>query len=486
MKSTRRIHLSYIVAILAILSLGATFAARNMLQVITSPADVTGAAPEIRFLDDDAADQDWEIETDSLSAGFFEISLNNSNQGTGMFKIHEDSDEDLLTLDANGNIAINGETAETFNEVEVYGNTASDTFAALAITPTQNGASARMTVSTTSDAFRIGVNDDGTSFLNPFSIDLNAPNNALSIASDGDVGIGVSEDSVAAGVDLHIAGGGAVLLDAAGTTGDWTIDAGTPGLEFENGGTTVVQFDNGAPADSLVVAGDGSVGVGSSVPSSPLHILRSDGTAAMTVEETSGTVAVRQMMNLQNNGGIRFSLDNTAGSRWDFNNDAGGNFSISVVGTGGSEFRVTPAGQVIAGPGGLVRFNLTPAGNLIIQGALTQGSDRDIKENFQAVDCDEILAKVSELPVTTWNYKHDEDEVRHIGPVAQDFRAAFGLGHDDVSITTLDTDGVALASIKALNQKLEREAEEKDAKIATLEERLQAMEKAIEALTAQQ
>jgi hypothetical protein len=62
--------------------------------------------------------------------------------------------------------------------------------------------------------------------------------------------------------------------------------------------------------------------------------------------------------------------------------------------------------------------------------------------------------------------------VRHLGPVAQDFRAAFGLGRNDTTITTVDADGVALAAIQGLNQKLIESNLEKEAQINRLEQRV--------------
>jgi len=71
------------------------------------------------------------------------------------------------------------------------------------------------------------------------------------------------------------------------------------------------------------------------------------------------------------------------------------------------------------------------------------------------VDASAILDKVAELPVSMWTYKDDTSGARHVGPMAQDFYAAFGLGATETGIATLDTSGVALASIKALNDNLE-------------------------------
>ena len=61
--------------------------------------------------------------------------------------------------------------------------------------------------------------------------------------------------------------------------------------------------------------------------------------------------------------------------------------------------------------------------------------------------------KVAALPITQWNYKVEEDHIKHIGPVAQDFYAAFGLGADDITIATLDEAGVALLAIQALEMR---------------------------------
>jgi hypothetical protein len=86
--------------------------------------------------------------------------------------------------------------------------------------------------------------------------------------------------------------------------------------------------------------------------------------------------------------------------------------------------------------------------------AFVATSDRNAKENFAPVSPQEILDKVAALPITTWNFKALGDG-RHIGPMAQDFHAAFGLGGSDTTITSVDPDGVALAAIQGLNEKVE-------------------------------
>ncbi|NCA82257.1 MAG: hypothetical protein EOM72_05875 [Opitutae bacterium] len=102
-------------------------------------------------------------------------------------------------------------------------------------------------------------------------------------------------------------------------------------------------------------------------------------------------------------------------------------------------------------------------------------SDREAKENFEAIDTGAILDKLAALPLTAWNYKADPGRRRYIGPVAQDFHAAFGLG-DDTTINTLDADGVALAAIQGVNRKLEAEVAELKARIERLEALIAGMQ----------
>jgi trimeric autotransporter adhesin len=107
-------------------------------------------------------------------------------------------------------------------------------------------------------------------------------------------------------------------------------------------------------------------------------------------------------------------------------------------------------------------------------------SDRNGKENFKEVNCQSILEKVVSLPITTWNLKTQSPDIRHIGPMAQDFQAAFKIGEDDRHIGSSDADGVALAAIQGLNQKLEEEMKRnraKDAEISELKQRLSGLEK---------
>jgi hypothetical protein len=80
-------------------------------------------------------------------------------------------------------------------------------------------------------------------------------------------------------------------------------------------------------------------------------------------------------------------------------------------------------------------------------------SDVNAKENFADVDGDDLLERLARVPVRSWNYKAQGTAIRHMGPTAQDFRAAFGLGDFPLRINTIDADGVALAGVKALDHR---------------------------------
>jgi hypothetical protein len=102
---------------------------------------------------------------------------------------------------------------------------------------------------------------------------------------------------------------------------------------------------------------------------------------------------------------------------------------------------------------------------LSTSGVWTNTSDVNRKHLFEHVSGEDVLTRLRSMPVSSWSYRTDDSRIRHLGPTAQDFRAAFGLGNDDVTIGTVDADGVALAAAQAL-----------DARTLAQQERIQALE----------
>jgi hypothetical protein len=126
------------------------------------------------------------------------------------------------------------------------------------------------------------------------------------------------------------------------------------------------------------------------------------------------------------------------------------------------------------------RFIETSTGAYLSNGgAWVSSSDSTKKHRWEEVDGDEILSRLSAMPVRRGSYREESDSVRHLGPTAQDFRTAFGLGDTDKAIATIDADGVSLAGIKALAQRtanLRRENEELRALLGEVMRRLAALE----------
>jgi hypothetical protein len=106
-------------------------------------------------------------------------------------------------------------------------------------------------------------------------------------------------------------------------------------------------------------------------------------------------------------------------------------------------------------------------------------SDKNLKENFESVDGEKILILIDDLPIMKWKYKTDSPGIKHIGPVAQDFYALFGLGNDDKSISSVDPSGIALAAIKELskqNKAFKEQIESYKSQLQILQEKVDKIE----------
>ena len=164
-------------------------------------------------------------------------------------------------------------------------------------------------------------------------------------------------------------------------------------------------------------------------------------------------------------GNPNFKFESTTtGGNYNFKIGGTGLFTISKVGTAGAELLLSTAND--------------PSGTLRILGPVSAtsfdvSSSRDFKQGFEAVSPSEVLAGVAALPISRWTYKDDPNAITHIGPMAEDFHAAFG-GAGDKAISLTDASGVALAAIQGLHQQLQ----EKDALIAELLSRVEKLERA--------
>lgn len=191
----------------------------------------------------------------------------------------------------------------------------------------------------------------------------------------------------------------------------------------------------------LFVAND-NVGINQPDPQAPLHI-------------TGATSAP-------------FWLENSGQARtWAFTNGTGGNFAVNLVGSGGNEVTVRRRGDF----GGNATMKVDGS---VEADNVTFTSSRELKTDFETVDTRQVLDKVAGLEISTWRLKRSEPGARNMGPVAEDFHEAFGLG-DGQHLSVVDSNGVALAAIQGLHAELA----ERDAQIAELQQRLAELESRI-------
>jgi Chaperone of endosialidase len=169
------------------------------------------------------------------------------------------------------------------------------------------------------------------------------------------------------------------------------------------------------------------------------------------------------------------------------NNIAIGSNAGSEISTGQNNIDIGNAGH--SDDNGVIRIgyeesqSATYLVGTVYAYTLSLSSDRNVKESFTPVNAQTVLAKVSSLPITEWNYKKDSKGVQHIGPMAQDFHAAFGLdGKDDKHISVIDEGGVALAAIQGLNEKLQAALDRQTAENAKLKQQNDLLAQRLNAL----
>ena len=155
-----------------------------------------------------------------------------------------------------------------------------------------------------------------------------------------------------------------------------------------------------------------------------------------------------------------------------FNSTANNQFSARF----GGGYRFLTGGSVVFTNGGSGQSVSWSPGF----GSWSFTSDRSAKENFQPLDVQKVLAKVAQMPLTEWSYKGYAE--RHVGPMAQDFHAAFPLNPNDKLLNSADEAGITLAAIQGLNQKVEQKdakIQEQSAEIADLKGRLEKLEQLV-------
>ncbi|MBP7779087.1 MAG: tail fiber domain-containing protein [Acidobacteria bacterium] len=230
--------------------------------------------------------------------------------------------------------------------------------------------------------------------------------------------LATGEGSVALGIRSNASG------VASAAFGNTTVASGTESM--------AIGKDTSATAESAFAGG----GVGTTASG-----IRSLAFGENVLAAGSGSVALGTRAGVSANGSFAF-----------------GDRSSQTV------FTVTQPNQFKVRAAGGVEFFSNPEANIgvrLVAGGVqwTSLSDVNAKHRFRDLDGEDVLTKFAAMPVREWSYKAQEDAIRHIGPTAQDFHAAFGLGEEPLRIGTLDADGVALAGVKAVEARTRRLSE---------------------------
>jgi len=175
-------------------------------------------------------------------------------------------------------------------------------------------------------------------------------------------------------------------------------------------------------------------------------------------------------------GSIAIGTDVTADETGSITIGDRSNPNTNLNATAQNQFLVRAAG------GSIIYSNSTLTAGVTLAaggGSWSSVSDYHRKENFEALNGEDVLQRLRAIPVSSWNYKSQDASIRHIGPMAQDFHAAFGVGEDEKLINTIDIEGVSIAAAKALDTRTTEQQAEINAlkqRNAELEERLRRLE----------
>jgi len=343
--------------------------------------------------------------------------------------------------------------------------------------------------------------EDVSGSTTPLTIEAGAASHAIYVDDVGNVGLGTSTP-----VDtLHLVDSDTPLIrleqsSAGGQTPQaWDVagDEVNFSVSDTTDGTTPFAIETDAPDNAFYMDEDGNIGLGHSSPTAHLDIKTSDGTAQLRIEDTEDVSDTDPLLYLSDYVQTKIGMHNRLTDKT-FEIIAGpSGFNLSNTLTSDAEFTIKNDNTIRMGANKNNYFVMTPTGDvtisqdLTVNGTFSAPSDVNLKEEFEAVDPTEVLEKLVALPITTWTYRHDETASRHMGVMAQDFYAAFGLGGNDRYLTSIDPDGVAMAAIQGLDQKVAREdarlndrLDQKETRIGELETENAALEARVAKLEA--
>lgn len=353
----------------------------NNLRIKFEDTSATGSFPS----------NDWQITAnDSASGGMNKFSIDDITGGRTPFTIEAGAKSNSLYVDDYGRVGF-GTSIPVTQLHSVNNNTPT-----LRLEQDGSGGWTPQSWDIAGNEANFFIRDVTNGSRLPFRIQPGAPTNALTLRSDGKVGIGTwSPDA-----SLHVIG-------------------------------------------QMLVSDTDS----NTAPESPLHIKLSTG------------IDWTKMLTLTANGKPYIRMESIAESKSYHIAMDGTRFAIADTASTGGRIWLQSDSSVIMGSKAVQAFYLSSSGDLTIAGTLYDASDINLKENIEQEDTATILSKLNDLPLYKWNYKDNPDSTKHFGAMAQDFYSSFKLGKDDKHISVKDVAFLAIAGVQELNKQLKQKDE---------------------------
>ena len=443
---------------------------------------------------------DWQLTAnDSSNGGSNHFAIDDVTSGRTPFLVEAGSPSNSLYVEDGGRIGF-GTSTPVMNLHTVDGNTP-----ALRLDQDASSGFTSQAWDVAGNETNFFIRDVTNGSQLPFRIRVGAPNGSIFVDVDGDIGLGTTTPdglfdlAHPADVNNH-----AVLVDSFGNFGinidngfiprslfdiqtsngssQFMVQAdGKVGIGMGTADTPTGQLEVKSSSTSLFsVLADGKVGIGSATPLNLFEVkssnterlsIASDGKTKITsdyldgdtsscggangtfnlacgrftpmlqIEETNAATQGRMMFLIKANQPSWFGAEDTTQNKVWYATNASNGYVFVLFDKNSNEI--------------VERMTIENGGNIRANGgSFINGSSKFIKENFAKVDSQGVLDKLAQLEITSWKYKSEADSVSHIGPMSQDFYALFNVGENDEGISSVDANGVSMAAIKALYERV--------------------------------